>query len=56
MRGVRCRRPLAALGLLALSLFSCSYGDREDKQEDAEATRTALAPPASTVTAGPARG
>ena len=33
MRAARKRR-LAAAGLLALSMFSCSYGDREDKEED----------------------
>ena len=33
MRAARSRR-LAAAGLLVLSMFSCSYGDREDKEED----------------------
>ena len=36
MRAARNRRRLAA-GLLALSMFSCSYGDREDKEEDEKA-------------------
>lgn len=34
MRAARSRRRLAAAGLLMLSMFSCSYGDREDKEED----------------------
>ena len=38
MRAARNRRWLAA-GLLALSMFSCSYGDREDKKEDDKAKR-----------------
>jgi hypothetical protein len=35
------KRRLAA-GLLVLSMFSCSYGDREDKEEDDANKRTAL--------------
>ena len=56
-RPSRNRRRLAATGLLALSIFSCSYGDREDKQEDEKAKqagrgrRAAARRPA----AGPAR-
>ena len=42
----RNRRRLAAAGLLALSMFSCSYGDREDKKEDEKSKRTgAILPP-----------
>ena len=40
MRAARNRRWLAA-GLLALSMFSCSYGDREDKKEDDKVKRVA---------------
>ena len=38
----RNRRRLAAAGLLALAMFSCSYGDREDKDEDEKAKRAGL--------------
>lgn len=44
MRTAR-RRRLVAAGLLVLSVFSCSYGDREDKEEDQKAKRTALITP-----------
>lgn len=44
MGAARRRRQLAA-GLLVLSVFSCSYGDREDKEEDQKARRTALITP-----------
>ena len=46
MCGSRNRRRLAAAGLLALSMFSCSYGDREDKDEDEKAKRAELVLPA----------
>ncbi|MGD9510011.1 MAG: hypothetical protein AB7I59_28035 [Geminicoccaceae bacterium] len=39
MRAARKRR-LAAAGLLALSMFSCSYGDREDQKEDEKNQRS----------------
>ena len=43
MMGVgRNRRRLAMAGLLALSMFSCSYGDREDKKEDERLKRTVV--------------
>ena len=42
----RNRRRLAMAGLLALSMFSCSYGDREDKKEDEKVKRTVLVLPA----------
>ena len=45
MRAARNRRRLAA-GLLALSMFSCSYGDREDKEEDDKVRRGASIRPA----------
>ena len=45
MRGSRNRRPLAAVALLALSMFSCSYGDREDNVEDAKAKRVEVVLP-----------
>ena len=48
MRAARNRRWLAA-GLLALSMFSCSYGDREDKKEDEKAKRGASIRPAPAV-------
>jgi hypothetical protein len=38
---------LAAAGLALLSMFSCSYGDREDRKEDEKAKRTVLALPSS---------
>ena len=44
MRAARNRRWLAA-GLLALSMFSCSYGDREDKKEDDKAKRVEVVLP-----------
>ena len=44
MRAARNRRRLAA-GLLALSMFSCSYGDREDKEEDEKAKRVEIVLP-----------
>ena len=40
MRAARNRRWLAA-GLLALSMFSCSYSDKEDKKEDDKVKRVA---------------
>lgn len=44
--GSRNRRRLAAAGLAVVSMFSCSYGDREDKEEDAKARRSeAVLPP-----------
>jgi hypothetical protein len=43
----RNRRRLAAAGLALLSMFSCSYGDREDRKEDEKAKRTVLALPSS---------
>ena len=45
MRPPRNRRRLAAAGLVALSMFFCGYGDREDKQEDEKAKRAEIAPP-----------
>ena len=42
----RNRRRLSAAALAVLSMFSCSYGDREDKEEDAKAKRAeAVLPP-----------
>ena len=46
MGGSRNRRRLVAAGLLALSMFSCSYGDREDKEEDDKAKLAQLGLPA----------
>ena len=46
MRPSRTQRRLSAAGLALLAMFSCSYGDREDKEEDAKAKRAeALLPP-----------
>ena len=45
MRPARNRRRLALVGLLALSMFSCSYGDREDKKEDDKAKRVEVVLP-----------
>ena len=41
MGPARNRRRLATPGLLALSMFSCSYSDKEDKKEDDKAKRGA---------------
>ena len=41
MRPARNRRRLAMAGLLALSMFSCSYSDKEDKKEDDKVKRVA---------------
>ena len=41
MPPARNRRRLAMAGLLALSMFSCSYSDKEDKKEDDKAKRGA---------------
>ena len=38
----RNRRRLSAAALAVLSMFSCSYGDREDKEEDEQAKRAAV--------------
>jgi hypothetical protein len=38
----RKRRRLGAAGLAVLSMFSCSYGDREDKKEDDKIKRIAV--------------
>jgi hypothetical protein len=51
MRAAWNRRRLAA-GLLALSMFSCSYGDREDKEEDDKNKRTALTASPAMAAAG----
>ena len=45
MRPARNRR-LAMAGLLVVSMFSCSYGDREDKKEDDKVRRGASIRPA----------
>jgi hypothetical protein len=45
----RNRGRLAAAGVVLLAMFSCSYGDREDRKEDEKAKRTVvlvLPPPA----------
>ena len=45
-RPSRTQRRLSAAGLALLAMFSCSYGDREDKEEDAKAKRVeAVLPP-----------
>ena len=41
MPPARNRRRLAMAGLLALSMFSCSYSDKEDKKEDDKVRRGA---------------
>ena len=41
----RNRRRLSAAALAVLSMFSCSYGDREDKEEDAKARRAEVVLP-----------
>ena len=46
---VRARRGGLAAACMALSMFSCSYGDREDREEDEEATRTAVVEPPSPI-------
>ena len=45
MRPARNRRRLAMAGLLALSMFSCSYSDKKDEKEDDKAKRAELALP-----------
>jgi hypothetical protein len=49
---VRARRGGLAAACMALSVFSCSYGDREDREEDAKATRAAVVPPPSRLGVG----
>ena len=41
MPPARNRRRLAMMGLLAVSMFSCSYSDKEDKKEDDKVRRGA---------------
>jgi hypothetical protein len=52
MGAARSRR--LAAGLLALSVFSCSYGDREDREEDDRTKRGG--PAAAAGVAAPATG
>jgi hypothetical protein len=47
MRASRNRR--LAAGLAVLSMFSCSYGDREDKEEDEQAKRAEVILPPGDV-------
>ena len=42
----RKRLRLPAAALCALSMFSCSYGEREDKEEDSKHLRSELVLPA----------
>ena len=52
MPPARNRRRLAMAGLLALSMFSCSYSDKEDRKEDEKNKRTALTASPAMAAAG----
>ena len=45
MRASRNRRRLSAAALAILSMFSCSYGDRDDEEEDEKVRRIVLVLP-----------